>query len=156
MKTSEFIKNIRELGFSLKNNHEVIRVYPDNPDWSCWFVEIGNSAKGILTINTDDLDTVNQEHFKAFKLAVDYAFTPIDKREDEPKFKVRLTPLSNSLDSLWIGARNDDLDVTSWSDAVAFTPTQYHLFPDNHPEWKPFLHDYDPNNTAVFVPVEDN
>ena len=152
MKTSEFIKEAEKLGFSVVVQEDAVyvRIFGFNKHW---IMRIWNDFCGYIRANFSEVPW--KYDFKAlYELAIEYAFTPIDERKNEPRFKVKLTPLSNSFDSLWIGARDDDLDVTSWLDAVAFTPAQYHLFPDNHPEWKPFLHDYDPDNTAVFVPVE--
>lgn len=162
MKTSEFKKKIEALGFDVETDSKqgVIKVYSDI-DCEDYFLSVGSIFVGNLNVKADFL-WGEEEYPNAIKLAVDYAFTPLAEREDEPKFYVRIAPSSNDSYSFWLMRKPwidiDECEFDELNSQYEFTPTTYKQLSDefHNPEWRPFLRDYDPDNTDVFVPVEDN
>jgi hypothetical protein len=168
MKTSEFkriIKNCElytgdldaasriSLGDSDFGNYDVAYISP-NDQW------IFSIQPCFCHIKPKYIHTVWQAIF-------DYAATPIAEREDEPKFCVAVSPSYYKDEGVWYlssrkaGYANESGKSIEWgasegANAHEFTPKSYVKFLKEFPEWRPFLHDYDPDNTDVFVPVEDN
>ncbi|GAX06826.1 hypothetical protein IWT25_02173 [Secundilactobacillus pentosiphilus] len=162
MKTSEFIKKIRELGFKAKvKKANGIFVFGSGDYWD-WFVYVGSETVSDIETNGDNLSGADDNYAKAVKLAVDYAFTPINEREDEPKFRVAIRPSYYKdmkyyyLDLLEAGYANETgkkLEPIADELGKEFTPKSYKGFLEDYPEWRPFLPDYDPDNLDVFIPV---
>ena len=79
MKTSEFKRRVRELGYRTCENAAWLDVIAFNhhiPE-----VQV-NTAIDVLRINSTNKDLV--------KLCIEYAETPISEREDEEKYRVRI------------------------------------------------------------------
>lgn len=149
MKKSEFKRKIEDLGFHIETDkYGRVKIFTDI-DYDDYFMAIGILDTGDLSVEADSLGET-EKYAKAVKLAVDYAFTPLADREDEPHFFVRLFPIRYSINN----CMSDDEGIST-TNANIFTPSTYAEFIRNHSEWRPFLKDYDPDNADVFVPVED-
>lgn len=79
MKTSEFIKRVEELGYSVINSKYTIYVNKD--EILLAIIEKGRQYK-LETYNL----TAEQNAEELFDLCVEYAKTPIEEREEEEKF----------------------------------------------------------------------
>ncbi|GAX06967.1 hypothetical protein IWT25_02315 [Secundilactobacillus pentosiphilus] len=164
MKTSEFLKEVKSLGFSAfvdeqKYVYVSIQSYGDD-----WFICVGNDCTGNIDIDAGYFKNNGEDFEKITKLAVDYAFTPVSEREDEPKFCVAVSPSYYKDESVWyLGSRkagyaNETGKSIEWygtegACAHEFTPKSYAKFLKDYPEWRPFLPDYDPDDRDRFVPV---
>lgn len=152
MKTSEFKKKIEALNFKTYEDEYNLAVRSCDKEEP--FVYVGKRIVGDLETNMKALNYKDNNVKKAVKLAVDYAFTPIKERGDELKFYVRLTPFDPNNYDYWLNDSNHVEVVIRRKFATQFTVADYCQLLANNPEWRPFLHDYDPDNTDVFVPVE--
>lgn len=165
MKTSEFIKEVKSHGFVIRFDEEKYIYISIKTRSDDWFICVGNDFTGDIDIDAAYFKN-NGEHFeKVTKLAVDYAFTPVAEREDEPKFVVAVSPSYYKDESVWyLGSRkasyaNETGKSIEWygtegAYAHEFTPKSYAKFLKDYPEWRPFLPDYNADNTNIFVPVE--
>lgn len=106
MKTNEFIKRVKELGFEIKragshidimfNDFVIAGVYTDRMHVMTFY-----SHEKLLLTNID----------KLFDLLVAYAKTPVDEREEEKKFYLRHrwfkpSPIYKNYLNYWL--RNDE------------------------------------------------
>ncbi|MCH5463219.1 hypothetical protein HC026_11010 [Lactobacillus sp. LC28-10] len=155
MKTSEFIHQASKIGFRAGvNEMGYVCVLSKDSDDPNWFICIGKGATGDLSIDSIYLENQGEDFAKVMKLAIDYAFTPLAEREDEPKFRVKIFPESEITSASFLN-KDGSLNNGTPDDSV-FTCNEYFCFIAEHPRLAPFLHDYDPDNTDVFVPVEED
>lgn len=152
MKKSEFKRKIEDLGFHIETDkYGRVKIFTDI-DYDDYFMAIGILGTGDLSVEADSLGKT-EKYAKAVKLAVDYAFTPLADREDEPRFYVAIAPgkyLMRQMGEYII------LGITERNWASGFTPNTYTQTLLNQPQWGPFLPPYDADNTDVFVPVEED
>ena len=81
MKTSEFKKTVKELGF---------RVVEGNPDGISVRTIHSELIKAIVSKVLEDTLMLNTTSIKLMKLCIEYAETPIEEREEEKKYTVVL------------------------------------------------------------------
>lgn len=172
MKTSEFIEGVEKLDFYILGGYKINGIIGVAVNSSRRpFLEVDLNSFGDVIVkpeNYQEFDVVIQGKVKRMiNSGVELAFTPINKREDEPKFRVAIRPSYYKdmkyyyLDLLEAGYANETgkkLEPIADELGKEFTPTSYKDFLEDYPEWRPFLPDYDPDNTDVFipVPVEEN
>jgi len=81
MKTKEFIKQVEELGYKTVKVHSFITVYdPDNMD----------EKVAAVSMRSERQLSISDAIYTLAKLLVDYAETPLDEREDETRYYVKL------------------------------------------------------------------
>jgi hypothetical protein len=163
MKTSEFKKVVNnsdfciQSGFDISDDHtpNVISV-KQNP-LNQAFLTIDLNHIGDIIVRPDLYPSSNSLDIRKVKkvvqAGVQLAFTPIEEREDEPRFLVAIAPgkyLMRQMGEYII------LGITERNWASGFTPNTYTQTLLNQPQWGPFLPPYDANNTDVFVPVEED
>lgn len=91
------------------------------------------------------------------KLAYKYSRTPLDEREDEPKFRVRILPddnesyLNQSSSEKNLYASNSE---NIPSDKTIFNKSEYDKLQQEYPEWLPKFNKDDPH--FEFVEGEDD
>ena len=137
MKYSEFEKKVKELGFEIErgvydnlnvvNNSGkvIIRVYTDS------ICQIDNATTGF-----DELDLEAKKDI--FKLAVELASTPLEEREDEKKFFLKMNGIgsNSSFVNLYCGELKnseyimDDMLEKSYCTAI-FTDKDILKMPEN-------------------------
>lgn len=156
MKNKEFKNQIEQLGYGIgvnsNNKLEIVSGY-------YVLVEVSKSEMyGITTFPKSLNELPLAERHKLMNVAIKYIRTEVKDREDEPKFYVKLTPDTGHQYPNWLRKENVFADVVSGSpneNGCVFDKSSYSELIEQHPEWRPFLLDYDANNTDVFVPVTD-
>lgn len=84
MRTKEFIKRVKELGFRVREEKANINIIADN------FIIAEVSKNRLYCINTYNSVKVEWTNEKElFDLIVEYAKTPIEDREEEKKFLIQ-------------------------------------------------------------------
>ncbi|GAX04101.1 hypothetical protein IWT140_01738 [Secundilactobacillus pentosiphilus] len=158
MKTSEFIKKVTALGFNAftdEDRYVYVSIQSARGDW---FICVGNDFTGDIDIDAVYFKNNGESFKKVTKLAVDYAFTPIKEREDEPKFYVHLFTGGNG----WLNWNDEtgELGVNTKEDFEhwhsQFTEQQYIKFQYKQEVSGHYaLPDYSLNKAKIFVPVEE-
>lgn len=164
MKTSEFKKVVNNSDFCIQSGFDIPDDYTPNVisvkqnPLNQAFLTIDLNHIGDIIVRPDLYPSSNSLDIRKVKkvvqAGVQLAFTPIEEREDEPKFRVKVMPKTEDYSARYLSDFNTH---TIYMDKhSAFTPTGYAEFLKHHPEWRPFLQYYDPDNTDIFVPVEEN
>lgn len=89
MKTSEFIKAIKKLGYYPKENNTIIKITESQ---TITLVYAGVSIKHRNVLRTDYFPFTELSKNKQSELLdvlIEYARTPLDEREEEPKYRLR-------------------------------------------------------------------
>lgn len=84
MKTKEFIKRVEELGYDVKLRNNYIQIIRDEFVAVVVYIDVMYSIAFHQIIKTSW-----NNGDKLFDLIVEYAKTPVDKREEEKKFYLR-------------------------------------------------------------------
>lgn len=161
MKTSEFKREIEALGFYVETHkYDYMKIFTDC-DYDNYFLAVGSLFIGDLEVENEYLGET-EKYAKAVKLAVDYAFTPLKERKDEPKkYAIRLF----SGDTGYLNYNKDTslcIDTagieSNWGPYQCFfTEQEYNRIRKNELQAGfTFLPKFDPDNTDVFVPVEED
>ena len=87
MKTKEFIKKVEEMGFTVCITEDTVDVLKDNEDIVVTVVV--NKAFVIDCFYFMNMSSEEGIREKVFDLAVEYAKTPVEDREEEKKFYLR-------------------------------------------------------------------
>lgn len=171
MKTSEFKKKIAALGMTIEEHDSINPGSAQGECHSMCLVTQGGLAPvaSVETKRTFGIDTKwrlfedlsDNLQKDIYKLLVEYAATPIAEREDEPKkYAIRLL----SGDTGYLNYNKDTslcLDTagieSNWGPYECFfTEQEYNRIRKNELQAGfTFLPKFDPDNTDVFVPVED-
>lgn len=157
MKYSEFKKQIEKLGLGITEGKDCI--YISTPECNDGFLAVFKNRMGIVNFNSIYAGSLSTRNLsKILNSAIKLSRTHFDEREDEPKFYVKLTPDTGHQYPNWLRKENVFADVVSGlpnENGCVFDKSSYSELIEQHPEWRPFLLDYDANNTDVFVPVKD-
>lgn len=151
MKTSELIKKLKQYGETRKNE-EYLEV------WSVDDYKIVTvSLNEMLAFNMCyvEFSSLNQQQQSAlFRIICDYATTPLNEREDEPKFRVHIWPGDHG----YLNKRFGELKLNSKGDVfpfiTVFTKAEYESLYKAYPEHIPYLPPFDENDPR-FEMVED-
>ena len=175
MKTSEFKKVVNNSDFCIQSGFDIPDDYTPNVisvkqnPLNQAFLTIDLNHIGDIFVRPDLYPSSNSLDIRKVKkvvqAGVQLAFTPIEEREDEPRFVVAVSPSYYKDESVWyLGSRkasyaNETGKSIEWygtegACAHEFTPKSYAKFLKDYPEWRPFLPDYNADNTNIFVPVE--
>lgn len=161
MKTKEFIKKVKELGYEVKENHDSLWLIDPNNNldstFDDWFVYVYTQKPSSFEYDIAFTNIDNPNLKKVVLLTIDYSFTPINERKEEAKFKVHLLPgaygwLNNDRSTNDVYATDDDADKYY---QTTFTNNQYNEIRSKMLAKGYVLPEYDKNNTTTFVPVED-
>jgi len=79
MKTSEFKKKIEELGLKVTEHGHVFDIHDE---YGTRYASINRLVGGCISLNTGRLYLI--------KLCLEYAETPIEEREEEKRYRVRI------------------------------------------------------------------
>ena len=141
MKTTELVSELKELGYFVDRkerglNSEYLAISgADN----YLIATVSEKYPGVL--NTDIYKGYNekQEHNPIFRMLIEYALTPLDKREDTNKYLVHLVPDEEGYLNLNISS--DDLALTDRDNTVGyhteFTEKEYKELQSKYPQWLP-------------------
>lgn len=117
-----------------------------------FFYEISEQRLGSF-IELKDILLLSADHRLALqKLAYKYSRTPLDEREDEPKFRVRILPddnesyLNQSSSEKNLYASNSE---NIPSDKTIFNKSEYDKLQQEYPEWLPKFDKNDPHFEIV-------
>lgn len=119
MKTNEFIKEVEALGFDTGIFFETgVSV---RTEYGGDILKIG--SRSVYKIDCfhfayDNLDTCTRE--KLFKLAVEYASTPLEEREEEKKYYIRLKGIRDN--ESYVNLRENDNELSM---STIYQPTNY-------------------------------
>ena len=139
MKTKELINKINNIkDINGKIFGDDIYVQDSNEKALC-FVTINKF--GVICTNFEELDNADNKD-EVVKLIFEYALTPLDEREDELKFRVRMLPGKINCDTyLNQGKRSKvvflgEPDKTDKTQAI-FTKSEYDKLQQKYSEWLP-------------------
>lgn len=113
---------------------------------------ISKSIVGSSIQGSDALDIPEHDRLALQKLAYKYSRTPLDEREDEPKFRVRILPddnesyLNQSSSEKNLYASNSE---NIPSDKTIFNKSEYDKLQQEYPEWLPKFDKNDPHFEIV-------
>ena len=99
MKTNQFIKEIKSMGFDVKELHYNLAIYEGNE-----FTLAHVSKKEVGVLATDFPHFYRLEHDRKLRLLdllIEYAKTPIEDRVEEEKFKLKQKGISGKY-LIWI------------------------------------------------------
>ena len=134
MKTKKFIKEIRSMGFDVKELHYNLAIYDDN-EFSLAHV----SKKEVGVLITDFPCFYKLEHnskLQLLNLLIEYAKTPIEDRKEEEKYYYRLKGFNTLIDKyLARGKISNDFYLVSQYEKedynTQFTDKEFEVFPDD-------------------------
>lgn len=147
MKTKEFISKMNEVASTaIDTLNTGINIYNLDGKTAGWvsiddFGTVDTSYKNIGTMK-------NKE--EVVKLMFDYALTPLNEREDEPKFRVKMLPkIVNCYAYLNQSKRSkniflDDSDENDYVQTI-FTKLEYEKLQQKYSEWLPKFDEKDPH-----------
>lgn len=151
MKTSELIKKLKRFG-KVRKTTELIEVWSAN---ECKIATV--LLNELLSVNTCYVEFSNlnlQQQTTLFRIICDYGTTPLNEREDEPKFHVHLwNATSGYLNESLGGLTLDSIDERD-DFKTMFTKPEYEVLGKNYPEFKQFLPPFDENDPR-FEMVKD-
>lgn len=107
MQTKEFIKEVEVLGFEVKDFEGAVHVRIDGE----MLLAISKRYEGVLDTDYANFRSLSWVFRKpVFKLAVEYASTPVDKREEEKEYYIKL------------------IGTAGWCDCIAYNEKENHYF----------------------------
>ena len=119
LKTNQFIKEIKSMGFDVKELHYNLEIYEGNE-----FTLAHVSKKEVGVLATDFPNFYSLEHDRKLRLLdllIEYAKTPIEDRKEEEKYYLRHKGLRNGNNTL-------NLQINS---------QKYHISDEfEHPDYK--------------------
>lgn len=119
MKTNEFIEEVEGLGF------DIIRILKTgvNVRTNDGKIVLSAGGKNVYKIDCfhdsyDNLDSCTRE--KLFKLAVEYASTPLEDRVEEKKYYIKLKGIRDNVS--YVNLRENDNELSM---STIYQPTNY-------------------------------
>lgn len=151
MKLNELKSKVEDLGYRvLVDDNTTKIVTPYNHEW---IYMISNDMCGFMSCY-DDATYLEPDSLLALqKLAYKYSRTPIDERQDDPKFWVKMFPKNNGLlgSCLYLDDESNDITIFGDEAGTPFTQSEYDNLQQKYPEWLPKFDKDDPH----FEFVED-
>lgn len=139
MKTKEFISKMNEVaGTKIDSLNTGIKIYNLDGETVGW---VSIDYFGAVDTSYKNLDTMKNKN-EIVKLLFDYALTPLDEREDEPKFRIRMMPKEMDFESyLNQHKRNKGIFLSSLDETdnvqTVFTKSEYNKLQQEYSEWLP-------------------
>ena len=88
MKTKEFIEKVKEMGFEVREYDIDIDVMNGNHDSIC---SVSTMFRFVLDTNWSSFEVIEEKTREdLYRLAVEYAHTPLDERKEEKKYRYKL------------------------------------------------------------------
>ena len=85
MKTKEFIEKVKEMGFEVREYDIDIDVMNGNHDSIC---SVSTMFRFVLDTNWSSFEVIEEKTREdLYRLAVEYAHTPLDERKEEKKYR---------------------------------------------------------------------
>lgn len=112
---------------------------------------IDNNMLGMISFYGDAVYVEQDDLLKLQKLAYKYSRTPLDEREDELKFLVKMLPENNDYFNSYLYSDPDGIAIVNDSGTI-FTTSEYDKLQQKYPEWLPKFDKDDPH----FEFVEDD
>lgn len=164
MKTKELeskVAAVRQI-YQIERGSEFTKIKCLFPYGDGVLYSISTSIVGSYLQGSDALDIPEHDRLALQKLAYKYSRTPLDEREDEPKFRVRMMPnLPNQNSSLYYvnySLKNSEIDVGPDVDMSEdplfrskchFTKKEYVSIQREFPDWLPKFDKDDPHFEIV-------
>jgi len=144
MKTKDFISKMNEVAGDVKAlSGTGIHIYNLAGEKVGW---VSINEFGVVDMSYTSLDTMKNKE-KIVKLLFEYALTPLNEREDEPKFGVRM--LVNYDNFLNQDRRNKDIFLAEPDETdnrkTIFTKSEYEKLQQKYHNWLPKFDENDPH-----------
>lgn len=107
MKTSELIKKLNDAGFiSYMNDYDMIVISTKNMKFNICIVKDFTELDDVK-LNLSEVKLTLRELAKLSQLLLTYAETPLDEREDKPKYRVPLRGFKSDNGSQYLTCENN-------------------------------------------------
>jgi hypothetical protein len=138
MKTKEFISKMNEIAGATTISSKGIHIYNLDRELVGW---VDADEFGSVDTSYKSLDDMKNKE-EVVKFLFEYALTPLDEREDELKFRVKMLPRENNFDTYLNQdkkGKNIFLDLLDETDDVqtVFTKSEYEKLQQKYSEWLP-------------------
>lgn len=107
MKNREFIERVKGLGFRLVEDGVGVAVY--DKEMTCELADVSDMHEKRFVLDLDVVDLTESEQEALAKLVVEYGMTPLEKRKDEKRWRVRL---GNNAFCHYLNYRKSDREYT--------------------------------------------
>ena len=147
MKTKDFIIKMNEVASTAVDILNTgINIYNLDGKTVGW---VSTDDFGTVDTSYKNLDTMKNKE-EVVKLLFEYALTPLDEREDEPKFRVRILPGKINCDAyLNQGKRSKEIFLSGPNKnneiQTIFTKSEYEKLQQKYSEWLPKFDEKDPH-----------
>jgi len=140
MKTKEFIGKMNEVASAKTISSKGIHIYNLDKELIGW---VDVDEFGPVDTSYESLDTMKNKD-EVIKLIFEYAPTPLDEREDELKFRVRMLPEDDDDWEIYLNLNKSDNHVFI-DDSVncipdsqtIFTKSEYDKLQQKYHDWLP-------------------
>ena len=143
MKTKEFISKMDDVAGATIVSSRGIHIHNLDRELIGW---VSVDDFGAVDTSYEDLGTMKNKE-EIVKLLFEYALTPLDKREDELKFRVRMLPNKlgflcfNKLSGNYFVDSDRGIDIIQ----TIFTKSEYNKLQQKYPDWLPKFDKNDPH-----------
>ena len=143
MKTKEFISKMDDVAGATIVSSRGIHIYNLDRELIGW---VSVDDFGAVDTSYEDLGTMKNKE-EIVKLLFEYALTPLDKREDELKFRVRILPNKlgflcfNKLGGNYFVNSDRGIDIIQ----TIFTKSEYDKLQQKYRDWLPRFDKNDPH-----------
>ena len=125
MKTKEFIEKVKEMGFEVREYDIDIDVMNGNHDSIC---SVSTMFRFVLDTNWSSFEVIEEKTREGlYRLAVEYARTPLDEREEEKKYVYKLPILSTGSSTSFIQKFFSAIRIASPDKKVDDLTVNYHF-----------------------------
>lgn len=151
MKFNELKSKVKGLGYRVLVDDNTTKIVA--PYNHAWIYMISNDMRGLMSCYDEALYLDQDKVLALQKLAYKYSRTPLDERQDDPKFWVKMFPKNNGLlgSCLYLDDESNDITIFGDEAGTPFTQSEYDNLQQKYPEWLPKFDKDDPH----FEFVED-
>ncbi|MCT2899669.1 hypothetical protein EFM54_11910 [Lentilactobacillus buchneri] len=149
MKFNELKSKVKGLAYRVLVDDNTTKIVA--PYNHAWIYMISNDMRGLMSCYDEALYLDQDKVLALQKLAYKYSRTPLDERENEPKFRVKMFPENNDYFSSYLYSDSDGTVIANNQGAI-FTKPEYDKLQQKYPEWLPKFDKDDPH----FEFVEDD
>lgn len=154
MKFKELESRVATLSLGTENNYRVEHYAGQTVIVNSFALyQINENTVGSFREANDVVIIPERDRLALQKLAYKYSRTPIDERQDDPKFWVKMFPKNNGLlgSCLYLDDESNDITIFGAEAGTPFTQSEYDNLQQKYPEWLPKFDKDDPH----FEFVED-